>query len=60
MLPRRDVKRLPDIAESIFCPADISIPTSCSSSPLIVTDFVVDGLVDNLSCLWLERLSGLP
>ena len=47
--PRRDVRRLPDTAESIFCAAEISTSVSGSSilfGPPIELPF------GNLSCLW--------
>lgn len=36
-VPRSDVRRLPDTAESIFCPAEISVSVSISLASSIVT-----------------------
>lgn len=50
-VPRRDVRRLPDTAESIFCPADISISTSKSSGSFIVTELLDPAPFDDILCL---------
>lgn len=49
-VPRRDVRRLPDTAESIFCPADISTSTSGSLESFILTDLLDPAPFDDISC----------
>ena len=50
-IPRRDVRRLPDTADSIFCPADMSVSSSASSGSFIVTESLDPVPFENMSCL---------
>ena len=50
-IPRRDVRRLPDTAESIFCPADISMSISKASESFTVTELLDPAPFDDILCL---------